>query len=152
MHTLCNCSSSLPSHVKARCLAFYMRPYTYLSSTLHDLASVWRSTLSSLLSHSLPLCLSRSAPLLALQPQLFASLSPHRLLSHVPVFHQRQPINKTPSSKNGAHFPRRRLAPTTDPAAVITCERGRLPHPSPSAPRSSRCKIICEKVDGAEGL
>lgn len=54
MHTLCNYSSSLPSHVKACCLAFYMRPYTYLSSTLHDLASVWRSTLSSLLSRSFP--------------------------------------------------------------------------------------------------
>ena len=53
MHTLCNYSSSLPCHVKACCLAFYMRPYTYLSFTLHDLASVWRSTLSSLLSLSL---------------------------------------------------------------------------------------------------
>ena len=155
MHTLCNYSSSLPSHVKACCLAFYMRPYTYLSFTLHDLASVWRSTLSSLLSLSLSFCLcvhplSFAAHSLSLDSPLFhpvlcllslslsvcfgsssiflpLSLSPlhthtlagsllhARLLSHVPVFHQRQPINKTPSSKNAVHFPRCRLAATLAP-------------------------------------
>ena len=152
MHTLCNYSSSLPSHVKARCLAFYMRPYTYLSSTLHDLASVWQSTLSSLLSRfffslslgaypllslylfldsllfyppcslSPSLCLALAHPFsfslplsLSFSRALRLSPFPARLLSHVPVFHQRQPINKTPSSKNTVHFPRRRLAATLAP-------------------------------------
>lgn len=67
------------------------------------------------------LFLCRFTPLspcsLSLSLTLAGCLSPFsaRLLSHVPVFHQRQPINKTPSSKNAVHFPRRRLAATLAP-------------------------------------
>lgn len=62
------------------------------------------------LSHSPSLSFS-----LSFSRALRLSPFPARLLSHVPVFHQRQPINKTPSSKNTVHFPRRRLAATLAP-------------------------------------
>ena len=73
------------------------------------------------LSLSLSVCFGSSSIFLSLSLSplhtLAGSLSllHARLLSHVPVFHQRQPINKTPSSKNAVHFPRRRLAATLAP-------------------------------------
>lgn len=109
MHTLCSCSSSsLLSHVKARRLAFYMRPYTYLSSTLHDLASVWRSTLPSLFF-----------PFFLTFP-FFPGCRRCRC-------RRRRPINKTRSLRNArAHFhPPLHPAPLTGRLLLATAPRKR---------------------------